>query len=72
MSTDPNLNNPDEYTLEQRKLLAKAYRLILNWKREEPEPQSSAFDAARNKSKKHPAASSSAPPYLGPGEKKHV
>ena len=29
-----------EYTPEQRRLLGKAYRLILSWEREEPKPES--------------------------------
>ncbi len=28
-----------EYTPEQRRLLGKAYRLILSWKREDPKPE---------------------------------
>ena len=70
MSTD--LNSPNEYTPEQRKLLAKAYRLILSWKREEPEVKASALSAARKPGNSHLATSSLLPPKTEQGEKKHA
>ncbi|MBI5351716.1 MAG: hypothetical protein HZB50_03665 [Chloroflexi bacterium] len=50
----------EEYTPEQRKLLAKAYRLILSWPREKTEPDqtcsSSEPRADSRKTVRHPAA----------------
>ena len=70
MSTAPN--SPSEYTPEQRKLLAKAYRLILSWKREEPDANSTAFSAARKPRNSQSVSSSLLPPKTGQGEKKHA
>ena len=36
---DPSTET-SEYTPEQRRLLGKAYRLILSWEREDPKPES--------------------------------
>ena len=38
----------EEFTPEQRRLLAKAYRLILSWKRDEPDSKSSPSDVSKN------------------------
>ena len=35
---DPSTETTD-YTPEQRRLLGKAYRLILSWEREDPKPE---------------------------------
>ena len=37
-----------EYTPEQRRLLGKAYRLILSWEREEPKPESKSSTEKAN------------------------
>ena len=34
----------EKFTPEQRRLLAEAYRLILSWKRDEPDPKSPSSD----------------------------
>lgn len=49
----------EEYTPEQRKLLAKAYRLILSWPREKTEPaETSSYSNERKDTRKtalHPS-----------------
>jgi len=70
MSTHPSSSN--EFTPEQRKLLAKAYRLILSWKREEPEKNRSALSTARKPSKSRSVTSSLLPPQTEEGEKQHA
>lgn len=41
-------HKPEEFTPEQRRLLAQAYRLILSWKRDEPDPKSSSSDVSED------------------------
>ena len=43
-----DLQPEEEFTPEQRRLLAKAYRLILSWKRDEPDSKSSSSDVPEN------------------------
>jgi hypothetical protein len=38
----------EEFTPEQRRLLAEAYWLILSWKRDGPDPKSSSSDMQEN------------------------
>ena len=38
----------EEFTPEQRRVLAQAYRLILSWKRDEPDPKSSSPDVSED------------------------
>jgi hypothetical protein len=67
-----DLNSPNQYTPEQRKLLGKAYRLILSWKREDPKRQLSSLDVAGNTNRKSIRTSPLAPSDTGQGEKNNV
>jgi hypothetical protein len=48
-----DLQPEEEFTPEQRRLLAKAYRLILSWKCDEPDSNSSPADVQNIQTGQH-------------------
>jgi hypothetical protein len=62
----------EEHTPEERRLLRKAYRLILSWKRDEPKTNPSPSDIAGNPKAENRSKEIYTQPEASQGDKKDV